>query len=720
MDVPQDTGRKFKLKLDESCLDEAVQQSPGEFFPEGTGDAQPGSAEVEQLDVDTLWTTDGLQGEHTGHTDAVRADSVSYAPSIGKTDFSGDLPYVTDDKEIALVSDYSTDAVVGSAWSSLQTEPPKLPWEDDFWEKFLDPSVSVYSMFDRGFKRPMPFHHDVIAASSGDTEIERRVVSKTFQPVPDFMKLIRDVPEKSWQEERDALWETAIRRWVALIDTWNAPDSLVVRALQDQSTFKEKAQILVDVFFNKAPQTLMKRVNSLSKLCSCLQEQGLSSPCSEADFYLVLKSESQKGAVTTRLKACFEAVVFTRHVLGITALQSLVESRRCLGAASQKGPSNPRQASPFTVVQIRRLHEVLRENQEPWDSAMAGMLLFCIYGRSRWSDAQHAEELTSDVDSSGKLQHLEIRTAVHKTARALHLRHMFLPLSAPACGVTDDAWGAQWLQIRKDLCIEDLKKYPLMPAPDLALEPTRRPVSTQEVKQWILHLLGSDLVGQAKLTSHSCKCTCLSFLAKRGCSIEDRLILGYHSNRMRMALTYSRDASARPLALLSHVLSEIRSGLFEPDNSRSGRLHAGVFPLDKMDFMATGAETTGEPEKQEPEPQKVAEAAESEDGSWQKVTEAVVGEVTEPAAEGHLTTDSSDSSDEGSKWGPVVGHYTITVPSDKQLRLNHNSKMFHLSSIEHNKILLCGRRVGQNFHKHGGLVRYDSAKCRQCFRLKDD
>ena len=61
----------------------------------------------------------------------------------------------------------------------------------------------------------------------------------------------------------------------------------------------------------------------------------------------------------------------------------------------------------------------------------------------------------------------------------------------------------------------------------------------------------------------------------------------------------------------------------------------------------------------------------------------------------------------------------LTVPDDKQLWLNHNSKMFHLSSIEHNKILLCGRRVGQNFHKHGGHVRYDSAKCRQCFRLKD-
>ena len=368
---------------------------------------------------------------------------------------------------------------------------------------------------------------------------------------------------------------------------------------------------------------------------------------------------------------------------------------------------------------LKKLHEVLRASKEPWDCAMAGMLLFCIYGRSRWSDAQHAEEIMPDYDNAGNLQHLEVRTAVHKTARALHLRHMFLPLSAPAYGVTEDAWGAQWLQVRKNLNIEDLKKYPLMPAPDLALEPTRRPVSTQEVKQWIAHLLGADLMGESKLTSHSCKCTCLSFLAKRGCSIEDRLTLGYHSNRMRMALTYSRDSSARPLALLAHVLNEIRVGLFEPDNSRSGRLHAGAAQLDKMDFMAAGVEASEETEKSEPQVQPVAESAASEDGSWQKVSEVVVEQPSEPELEGHLTTDSSDSSDEEAQCGPVVGHYTITVPDGKQLWLNHNSKMFHLSSIEHNKILLCGRRVGQNFHKHGGHVRYDSAKCRPCFRLKD-
>ena len=642
--------------------------------------------------------------------------SISYAPSLGRTDFSEPFPYVVHEAEAPLSQDYSVSAVVGSAWNSLQSDTPKHLWEDDFWDKFLDPTVSAFEQLERGFKRPMPFHFESSTPAATTSEIDRRVSTKVFKDVPSFLKLIKDIPERSWQEEREAMWETSVRRWVALIDTWKADGNLLVMALQGKNTFTEKAQILVDVFFNKAPQTLAKRVNSMAKICSVLQSKGLAFPCSESCFYDVLKSEAQRGVAASSLKAYFEAVVFTRHVLGLESLQQLVDSRRCLGAASQKNLSCPRQANPFTVKQLRRFHEVLREDSELWNRLMAGMILFCTYSRARWSDAQHAEELEADVDSHGIVQHLEVKTHIHKTARALHLRHVFLPLSAPASGVTDDAWGAQWLEIRNKMCITDLKKFPLMPAPDINLEPTVRPVSTQETKQWIAHLLGTD-VGQGRLTSHSCKCTCLSYLAKRGCSVEDRLMLGYHSNKMRMALTYSRDSIARPLALLSHVLSEIRNGVFEPDNSRSGRLHAGATPLDKMDFVmgSDGGPATGmEPGRGCQDVQDEVEST----GSWQHVSFQKHAADEDPL-EGHVTTDSSDSSDEENRISPVVGHYTVDIPEDKRLWLNQNSKMFHLSIVDHSRILLCGRRVSQSFRQHEGQVRYDSAKCRQCFRLKD-
>lgn len=72
--------------------------------------------------------------------------------------------------------------------------------------------------------------------------------------------------------------------------------------------------------------------------------------------------------------------MFARHILGLEELQQVVVSRRCLGAASQKLQSCPRQADPFTVLQLKRLHEVLRDSDEVWDKAMAGMLLFASMG----------------------------------------------------------------------------------------------------------------------------------------------------------------------------------------------------------------------------------------------------------------------------------------------------------------------------------------------------
>ena len=649
--------------------------------------------------------------------DIVDAQSVSYTPSYVETDFSEFLPDPTQSADEPLSANYDASTVVSSAWTSLKADEPKLPWDGDFWNNFLDPSISVFDQMTRGLKRPMPYPEISVSASSDSSEVDRRVSAKSYPVGKNFLKNIKDITEKSWQEEREALWETAIRRWVALIDSWRADGNQLLVAVQGQLTFKGKAQIMVDVFFNKAPQTLIKRINSASKLCGALTEQGSSFPCSETEFYEFLKFESQRGAPSARLKAFFEAIVFIRHVLGVETLQQIVDSRRCLGAVSQKSFSCPRQASPFTVAQLKRLHEVLREGEELWDRAMAGMLLFCIYSRARWSDAQHAEELIEDKDSQSVLQYLEVKTSVHKTARSLHLKHMFLPLSAPATGITEDRWGAQWVLVRQQLQIDDLKRFPLMPAPDATLEPTKRPISTQEAKLWILHLIGTDLAGASKLTSHSCKSTCLSFMAKRGASFEDRLVLGYHCNKLRIGLTYSRDAAARPLALLSHVLMEIRTGIFQPDNTRGGRVRADAVPLDRVQFFADQLEQPAEVVESEPESNLAVESMQSEDKSWHKISEISLDAPVEVSDDGHVTTDSSDSSEGEAAWAPVVGHYTITVPDSKSLWRNQNSKMYHLSEAEHFRVLLCGRRIGTTFQRHEGKVRYDSAKCKQCFRL---
>ena len=53
--------------------------------------------------------------------------SVSYTPSIAKTDFAEFLPGQNFDESLELSRNYNTAAVVGSAWTSLQSDIPKLP-----------------------------------------------------------------------------------------------------------------------------------------------------------------------------------------------------------------------------------------------------------------------------------------------------------------------------------------------------------------------------------------------------------------------------------------------------------------------------------------------------------------------------------------------------------------------------------------------------------------
>ena len=170
--------------------------------------------------------------------------------------------------------------------------------------------------------------------------------------------------------------------------------------------------------------------------------------------------------------------------------------------------------------------------------------------------------------------YVEALTGLHKTVRALQHRHQFLPLVAPAVGVTEQNWGVLWENVRKELSISFENGFPLMPAPMENGLPGKRALDSEEAGRWLRALLelSDHDVSERKVSSHSLKCTMLSFLAKRGVDMPDRLLLGYHTSPFTMGLTYSRDGMARPLQILGEMLSEIREGTYMPDCTRSGRL----------------------------------------------------------------------------------------------------------------------------------------------------
>ena len=367
----------------------------------------------------------------------------------------------------------------------------------------------------------------------------------------------------------------AIRRWHTLILSWSSDSVLVQTVIQGES-FREQSQVLVDVFYNKAPSTLLKRCSGLNRITCDLKKFGKSFPCNESDFYDFMCRQRAEGAPASRMKACFESVVFCRHVLGISELDECISSRRCLGVTARSIHDKVRQASPLKVSHLQYLHKRIHSDPDVWNKVFIGMVLFCTYRRSRWSDTESMGNVSSMTwtSRSGTLIYIEVVTGVHKTARAMHMKFVFLPLVAPSIGIDNTNWGEAWLSARRELGIESLKDFPLMPAPDVVGVATVRPVSTEEAGRWLRMLLkdGSFELESLRISSHTMKCTFLSYLSKRGVSLEDRPILGYHADGNKVPLTCSRDAASRLLAILEGLISEIYHDKFRPDSTRSGRL----------------------------------------------------------------------------------------------------------------------------------------------------
>ncbi len=92
----------------------------------------------------------------------------------------------------------------------------------------------------------------------------------------------------------------------------------------------------------------MKRARSLARVTNYFNDRGLSFPCTEPEMYGYLCAERDGGAPSSRLKGVLEAVVFSRHVLGVIEFDEIIKSRRCSVAASVGGQRVIKQATPLT------------------------------------------------------------------------------------------------------------------------------------------------------------------------------------------------------------------------------------------------------------------------------------------------------------------------------------------------------------------------------------
>ncbi|CAE7860752.1 unnamed protein product, partial [Symbiodinium necroappetens] len=303
-------------------------------------------------------------------------------------------------------------AAVAFAHQSLPASSIKHCWEQGFWSQIFGPPRDPFEDMDgTSYKRP-----------------DAPLVESPEEPKT---KLARS---------------EVLCLWGAMLETW--PRSLEIIDQLMQLAPESRGSMVEDLLGHKAPATLRKRYRSIVGYDGFLKSKGMEFPGTEESFYVYLCQMRDEGKPASSRKSLLEAITFVRFVLGMQDLKSLGESRRCHGSARQKDFRPRKQASPFSVDELSRLHLVLERDPEPWNRVMAGTVLLAVYGRTRWEDLEHAETLIVDRDSAGTAAFIEAGVGVHKTMGAKLMRGQLLPIVAPAVGVVESNWVEQYVQAR--------------------------------------------------------------------------------------------------------------------------------------------------------------------------------------------------------------------------------------------------------------------------------
>ena len=584
---------------------------------------------------------------------------------------------------------------VAAAHQSLSVADMKLPWETGIWKDIFGSRDAVDGFYGNAFDRPNPGTLELLDVESPAA----KRLKPEWRGQRGFECSVSGKALLDWKSSREKLLQECLEGWLDFLLT-AADDLTVVQQLKSCDSREACLTMVRDIVGHKAPATLAKRLKSVRKYNNFLISCGAVFPGDEASLYRFLCQQREDGIPSSSRKAVIEALTFCRFVVGVREIEGISDSKRCHGHALTSEAKQTTRAAALSVQEIEKLHHVLTDADDLWDKAFAGMALFCIYARGRWSDCSHIESLILDKDPEGNLCYLEGQVAVHKTARSRQMKDSLLPIVAPCLGVVDSNWGLAWIQVREMLGLPLPPDGPLFPAPAADGSATVRSLDTDEAGRWLRTLLfGSPaLLGDRRVSSHSFKATMLSYAAKRGVSVDVRLMLGYHSTPHRMALVYARDPAAHTILVLEELLSEIRDKKFLPDATRGGR----IVKSRPATVLIEIKEEDGEDAQDVP--------ADCSGLSHEPLLSA-----KEEDYHSHVTTQSSESDSDGEKVGPFESALIPDEPPQGYVFWQHSkSRIVHLTKVEYTKLFACGRGIGKFHSKLDKPVPKGAPRCRIC------
>eukprot|EP00435_Cladocopium_sp_Y103_P046445 s735_g13.t1 len=618
--------------------------------------------------------------------------SFSAAPSIARTSEMGfdewQEQFETETNAQSSNAVFDTNTAVDVAARSIPPQIMEPIWEQGIWGVIFGGKslLDVYRPFGESLKRPV----DTSAPNTMDeTSLPSSSrVRRALEPGLSYSDVVKDKPDISWQEQREADLQSTVKFWIALVERWDSDCSLITSILELDDTGRVFT-MFAHLFAGRSPVTIKKRGYSIMRVCDFLDRSDKSFPCSESAFYNFLCHEQTSGAPQSRMKGYMQAINFVQHVMSVHELGPLTVSARCKGACLGEYLRERIQASPLKVTELKRIHNLLYSCDDLWVRMFCGALLMSTYCRARWGDLMRSESVILDHDCKGQLTYLEARTGRHKTMRSQLHRHQFLPMVAPCVGIDGKNWGLVWLEVRAALKVEWPPEGLVMPAPGMQGQVTGRPLETQECAAWLKKIVSnSEVDTNRRISSHSLKSTFLSYAAKRGIGIPERLQLGYHTSNFQMGMVYSRDGAAASILVLERLIKEIHMGQFDPDDTRSGRI--------KNTANATAPE--GEP--------VIIDVKD----------EAEVVEVSDSESESALET-SSTSSEEPRP--PNVKHAPVLQPTsapDGHVMWQHRKlKTLHLMSVQNCRVFVWGRTAGALHEKLEKAPEFDTPLCSLCF-----
>ena len=527
-------------------------------------------------------------------------------------------------------------------------------------------------------------------------------VEEVFNPRVEALSTFRSkraVSSKSWESLLNSQRVAAIRKWSALLVNhiryfqlgrqWNRLTPL-------GPTICDGLKL---VFAGKATGTLHNRVGPMLRYVHWCEIQHVTPiPLTESTVFAYMMSE-REAAAPTYLRSFLVAVRFCHHLLDLDGCLPVLDSRRIQGCAKESYLKKRRtlRKDPLTVEMVQHLEALTGDPRfRPRDRVAAGCFLLCIYCRARFSDMQNLETLVVD-EVEGSLEpsgFIEGRVRRSKSAYTTEMKTMLLPMVAPRVGVSNVDWYNNWLQA----CVEAGKPrgegVPMLPFP-AKNGWSRVPTGPGEAADWLRQMLvacGVQALGLTNVGTHSLKTTCLSWMAKHGDPLDIRRHLGYHmGNQEKVTLLYSRDAAARPLRALMQCLAEIRSGVFQPDNTRSGYFR-GEAPASH------GAVEAEDAADEESEPSDSEDSQDDEDLSI-----------------GHHTTEEAVDHVVGA-WHELANPGEVGIGEDAALFRNKYTRYIHVSADEAGSRFRCGREINAKYVQLEERPKFMSPQCSQCFR----